>query len=108
MGIATIQELVRVSALLTTDQNRTSLISILVEQAQDISKSDVGALYAYSVDNTNKDALKMIYKRGKYEIQSSLVLMTIVVVPTFITGLESNAAVVVSVAVKNCKLALLL
>lgn len=74
MGIATIQELVRASALLTTDQSRTSLISILVEQAQDISKSDVGALYAYPVDNTNKDALKMIYKRGKYEIQSSFSL----------------------------------
>ncbi|MCK5198925.1 MAG: GAF domain-containing protein, partial [Spirochaetales bacterium] len=71
MGIATIQELVRASALLTTDQSRTSLISILVEQTQDISKSDVGALYAYPVDNTKQDALKMIFKRGKYEIQSS-------------------------------------
>lgn len=71
MGIATIQELVRASALLTTDQSRTSLISILVEQAQDISKSDVGALYAYSVDSTKQTPLKMIFKRGKYEIQSS-------------------------------------
>ena len=74
MGIATIQELVRASALLTTDQSRTSLISILVEQAQDISKSDVGALYAYPVDNTKQDTLKMIFKRGKYEIPSSFAL----------------------------------
>ena len=71
MGIATIQELVRASALLTTDQSRTSLISILVEQAQDISKSDVGALYAYPIDTKNQVPLKMIFKRGKYEIQPS-------------------------------------
>ena len=70
MGIATIQELVRASALLTTDQSRTSLISILVEQAQDISKSDVGALYAYPVD-TKQATLKMIFKRGKYDIPQS-------------------------------------
>ncbi len=74
MGIATIQELVRVSALLSTDQSRTSLISILVEQAQDISKSEVGALYAYPVDNKKQDSLKMVFKRGKYEIPKSFAL----------------------------------
>ena len=62
MGIATIQELVRVSALLTSDQSRTSLVSILVEQAQDISKSEVGALYAYPVENAMSNVLKMILK----------------------------------------------
>ena len=68
MGIATIEELVRASSLLTTDQSRTSLITILVEQAQDISKSDIGALYAYPVDKTKKQELKMIFNRGKYDI----------------------------------------
>ena len=71
MGIATIEELVRASALLTTDQSRTSLISILVEQAQDISKSEVAALYAYPVKNSNSDVLKMVFKRGKYDIPQS-------------------------------------
>jgi adenylate cyclase len=70
MGIATIEELVRASALLTTDQSRTSLISILVEQAQDISKSEVGTLYAYPADK--QDTLKMVFKRGKYEVPKSL------------------------------------
>ena len=77
MGIATIQELVRVSSLLTADQSRTSLISTLVEQAQDISKSEIGALYAYPADNTNpgrsssSGPLKMIFKRGKYDVPLS-------------------------------------
>jgi len=68
LGIATIEELVRASSLLTTDQSRTSLITILVEQAQDISKSDIGALYVYPVDKTKKQELKMVFKRGKYDI----------------------------------------
>ena len=74
MGIATIEELVRASALLTTDQSRTSLISILVEQAQDISKSEIGALYAYPVNNLNQNTLKLVYKRGKYNIPQSFSL----------------------------------
>ncbi len=72
MGIATIEDLVRASALLTTDQTRTSLISILVEQAQDISKSEVGALYAYPLDKQN--ILKMVYKRGKYDVPKSFTI----------------------------------
>ncbi|MEA1911467.1 MAG: guanylate cyclase, partial [Spirochaetota bacterium] len=71
MGIATIEELVRASALLTTDQSRTSLISILVGQAQDISKSEIAALYAYPVKKSNTDVLKMVFKRGKYNIPQS-------------------------------------
>lgn len=74
MGIETIEELVRVSALLTTDQSRASLISILVEQAQDISKTDVAALYAYPVNSEKQDTLKMIFKRGKYDIPQSFPL----------------------------------
>lgn len=76
MGIATIQELVRVGSLLTTDQSRTSLISTLVEQAQDISKSEIGVLYAYPSNNTSSSKttlpLKMIFKRGKYDVPGSL------------------------------------
>jgi len=71
VGIATIEELVRASSLLTTDQSRTSLISILVEQAQDISKSEVGALYAYPTEESTGNPLKMVYKRGKYIIPTS-------------------------------------
>jgi len=71
VGIATIEELVRASALLTTDQSRTSLISILVEQAQDISKSEIGALYVYPVNKPKQNTLKMIFKRGKYDIPQS-------------------------------------
>ncbi len=72
MGIATIQELVRVSSLLASDQSRASLISTLVEQAQDISKSELGALYAYPADAASKSPLKMIFKRGKYNVPLSL------------------------------------
>ena len=70
MGIATIQELVRVSSLLASDQSRSSLISTLVEQAQDISKSELGALYAYPAD-LSSSPMKMIFKRGKYDVPAS-------------------------------------
>ena len=72
MGIATIQELVRVSSLLASDQSRASLISTLVEQAQDISKSELGALYAYPSEPAGKSSLKMVFKRGKYNVPSFL------------------------------------
>ena len=72
MGISAIQELVRVSSLLAADQSRTSLISTLVEQAQDISKSEIGALYAYPAETTRPESLKMVFKRGKYNVPHSL------------------------------------
>lgn len=76
MSIATIEELVRASALLTTDQSRTSLISILVGQAQDISKSEVSALYAYPFNKGTQGPLKMVLKRGKYDIPQSFPLQS--------------------------------
>ncbi len=64
-GIQTIEELLRTSSLLFEDRPKSSLISVLVEQAQDVSGSDIAVLYAYP-------KLTMIHKRGKSSIPQSL------------------------------------
>ncbi len=64
-GIQTVNELLRTSSLLFEDRSKSSLIAILVEQAQDVSGSDSAALYVYP-------NLTMIHKRGKSTIPSSL------------------------------------
>ncbi len=70
-GIQTISELLRTSSLLFEDRSRSSLISTLVEQAQDVSGSDSAALYSYPPEESG-DSLVMIYKRGRDEVPSGL------------------------------------
>ncbi len=67
---ASIDELVRTSSLLTSDKDEESLIATLVDQAQDVSQSDIGALYVYQ--ETQPNPLKLVYKRGKYDIPRKL------------------------------------
>ncbi len=67
---ASIDELVRTSSLLTSDKDEESLTATLVDQAQDVSKSDIGALYVYPELDTGP--LKLVYKRGKYDIPGKL------------------------------------
>ncbi len=67
---ASIDELVRTSSLLTSDKDEESLIATLVDQAQDVSQSDIGALYVYSEIQSNP--LKLVYKRGKYDVPRKL------------------------------------
>lgn len=67
---ASIDELVRTSSLLTGDKDEESLIATLVDQAQDVSKSDIGALYIYPEQKAGP--LKLMYKRGKYTIPGKL------------------------------------
>ncbi len=70
-GIRTISELLRTSSLLFEDRSRSSLISTLVEQAQDVSGSDSAALYSYPAEES-VDSLVMIYKRGRDEVPQEL------------------------------------
>ena len=64
-GIQTIEELLRTSSLLFEDRSKSSLIAVLVEQAQDVSGSDIAVLYAYP-------KLAMIHKRGKSSTPQNL------------------------------------
>ncbi|MDR2370181.1 MAG: hypothetical protein LBD71_01770, partial [Treponema sp.] len=59
-------ELVRAGTRLSSEQNFNSLVSILVEQAQDISCSDLAAFYAYRDGEEPESDLRLMYRRGRY------------------------------------------
>lgn len=61
-------ELVRASSMLTGESRYTSQISILVEQALDISRSSLAVLYAYSDPEDPSPTLRNVYQRGDYEV----------------------------------------
>lgn len=62
-------ELIRVGSLLSNEIDLKTLISVLVEQTQDISSSDLAALYfKKNPDDINSPFIN-VYQRGKYEAQ---------------------------------------
>jgi class 3 adenylate cyclase len=63
-------ELVRASALLTRENDADELISVLVEQAIDITRSDLACLYAYGDDPGAP--LKLLYQRGRFTVPKKL------------------------------------
>ena len=65
-------ELVRASSMLSDEKRYTSQISILVEQALDISRSELGVLYAYSDPREPDQELKRVYQRGNYETPKAI------------------------------------
>ncbi|MFP4267318.1 MAG: adenylate/guanylate cyclase domain-containing protein [Spirochaetaceae bacterium] len=65
-------ELIRASSLLTEEMRYTSQISILVEQALDISRSNLAVLYAYSSLDAPDSKIKRVYQRGAYDTPSAL------------------------------------
>ncbi|QEN09931.1 PAS domain S-box protein [Oceanispirochaeta crateris] len=71
-----LDELVRASALLADEGDFKSLISVLVEQSLDITRSDLAALYLFkNPENKNSD-LKLMYKRGAFEVANELLADT--------------------------------
>lgn len=70
---AALDELVRAGCLLTADLDFKSLVSSLVEQAIDITRSDLACLYLYDrVNGQEADLppanLRLIYRRGRYPV----------------------------------------
>ena len=63
-----LDELKRAGTLLTRDLNFKSLISILVEQTLDITKSDLACLYLPRDTENPKSDLNLCYKRGRFEV----------------------------------------
>ncbi|MCL2764205.1 MAG: PAS domain-containing protein [Treponema sp.] len=62
------QDLVRAGALLARERNFKDLVSIFVEQAQDISRADLSAFYILTDPSDKKSDLKLMYKRGRYPV----------------------------------------
>lgn len=69
--IATIDELVRTGTLLSGDQDLRGIIARMVDQALDVSKSDLAVLYLYP-DEDGKGALRSVYKRGRFAAPAQL------------------------------------
>jgi PAS domain S-box-containing protein len=60
-------ELIHASSRLSEESRYTSQISILVEQALDVSRSSLAVLYAYSDPEEPSGILRNVYQRGDFE-----------------------------------------
>jgi PAS domain S-box-containing protein len=58
-------DLIRAGAMLSREQNFKSLIMVLVEQALDISHSDLAAFYLLVNGEDPRSGLRLVYKRGR-------------------------------------------
>ncbi|MDA3956116.1 GAF domain-containing protein, partial [Oceanispirochaeta sp.] len=67
-----LDELVRASTLLADEGDFKTLISVLVEQSLDITRSDVAALYLFKKPEDKQSDLKLMYKRGSFELPEEL------------------------------------
>ena len=66
------QDLIRAGALLARERNIRSLVSIFVEQAQDISHVDLAAFYLFKDQDDKKSDLKLTYKRGRFPVPETI------------------------------------
>ncbi|MDC7231981.1 MAG: adenylate/guanylate cyclase domain-containing protein [Spirochaetales bacterium] len=62
-----LDELVRASALMADEGDFKSLVSVLVEQSLDITRSDMAVLYLFRESEEKNPDLTMLYKRGAYD-----------------------------------------
>ena len=69
MTESSLDELARAGSLLTRDMNFKSLISVFVEQAIDITRSDLACLYLFIEPEDNSSDLRLSFKRGKFRVQ---------------------------------------
>lgn len=67
-----LDELVRASSLLSQESSFTRLVNSLVEQAVDVTHSDLGALYLYPAEPESRANLKLAFRRGRYEVPTTL------------------------------------
>jgi class 3 adenylate cyclase/PAS domain-containing protein len=70
--LPTDQDLVRAGALLARERNFKDLVSVFVEQAQDISRVDMTAFYILEDPEDRKSDLKLYYKRGRYSVPETI------------------------------------
>jgi len=62
------QDLIRAGALLARQRSFKDLVSIFVDQAQDITRADLSAFYILENPTDRKSGLKLVLKRGRYEV----------------------------------------
>ena len=70
--ITVMDDIIRTSNLLTKDMNFSHLVSVLVEQSLDVTRSDMAAYFSYSEEPEKKATLSRIYKRGRWDVAETL------------------------------------
>jgi len=70
--LPTDQDLVRAGALLARERNFKDLVTVFVEQAQDISRADLSAFYIFKDPADRKSDLKLVFKRGRYPVPETI------------------------------------
>jgi PAS domain S-box-containing protein len=70
--LPTEQDLIRAGALLARERNFKDLVNVFVEQAQDISRTDMSAFYILKDAEDDESDLKLIFKRGRYPVPETI------------------------------------
>ncbi|MDF1568807.1 MAG: adenylate/guanylate cyclase domain-containing protein [Spirochaetaceae bacterium] len=67
-----LDELVRASSRLSSESDFLSLVSVLVEQSADHSRSDLACLYVYDNPDSSTGPMRMIYRRGLRDVPNQI------------------------------------
>ncbi|HUX52025.1 MAG TPA: adenylate/guanylate cyclase domain-containing protein [Spirochaetia bacterium] len=67
-----LDELVRASSQLSRERRLNGLVSVLVEQAIDVTRSDLAALYMYREESDESRSATLFYRRGSAPVPESL------------------------------------
>jgi len=67
-----LDELVRASSRLSSETEFKSLVSVLVEQSADYSRSDLACLYIYNNPESSTGPLRLIYRRGLRSVPENI------------------------------------
>lgn len=67
-----LDELVRASSLLSQEINFRSLVSTLVEQTLDVTRSDLAVLYLYPAEGKTDGEVHSTFQRGRYDVPKKL------------------------------------
>ncbi len=70
--ISVLDELVRASGRLSAESDFKNLVSVLVEQSADYSRSDLACLYIYENPETSAGSLKLVYRRGLRDVPKAI------------------------------------
>ncbi|MDR1626544.1 MAG: GAF domain-containing protein [Spirochaetia bacterium] len=66
------EDLIRAGAILARERNFRNLVTVFVEQAQDIARADLAAFYLAQDPGDRKSGLRLFFRRGGPEIPDTL------------------------------------
>lgn len=68
MPVEVMDDLVRAGSLLSDNLDSKSIISVLVEQSLDVTKSDIACFYAFEDPSAPNSPLNLVYRRGRFDL----------------------------------------